>query len=273
MLKFQNKTANDALTTLDKLESTELNCTVIEDITNFCKKAKVDAECSDYLVKFAREFISLSSLSTEDLVKRALQRFLRGRNTDSILRGIKQASVDDNILAKSALVILNEKEVSLPEEASLAACLEKRAQPLARAAGKGLTAGGRWLTQRALPWAAGKFGRTSFKALPSAGASAGRGLQLTPFGKALGVAGLGAGAGFMGGRASAPSGHTDKDMRLAELNAILPFVSQSRNPEQILQYVQQLSSMGQEASPEVWDALRFGLRYRANPWMRFNPWS
>lgn len=301
MSKFQNKMASDALATLDRLATIEPDLPLVDDVAALCKRASIDGDCTKYLVKFAREFAQLSGLCTEDLVKRALQRFLKGRNTDSILRGVKRASDDETIWARSALVLLDGQEIPVAEDAALVAGLEKRASWLKAVipgAGKLIAGGAKGLWGGLKPMlseggraAAGGASRAGGAARAAAGgasraggagqagrwASLGRtrALQTAPQtaghgARNLGMLGLAGGAGYLGGRSR---GSTDQDMQMAEMNAIMPYIAQSRDPSQILQYVQQLAEMGQEVSPEVWDALRFGLRYQTNPMMRYNPWA
>lgn len=93
MPKFQSKTANDALAALDRLDVVEDEPRLVVDIAALCKNAAASDAQTACLIKFAREFVQLSGLCTEDLVKRALTRFLQGRNTDSILRGVKSVGL------------------------------------------------------------------------------------------------------------------------------------------------------------------------------------
>lgn len=74
-----------------------------------------------------RNFDNYGSLTTEDLVKLALQKFLEGRNSDSIISGIKNKVGDGStVLAKSACCILEGKDFS--EDQELVAELTKRAR-------------------------------------------------------------------------------------------------------------------------------------------------
>lgn len=132
-----------------------------ELIEQFCKNAGVNDKETEYLVKFARTFESYNTLSTEELVKKALSRFLKSRNTDSIFDGIKQASDKAEIQVTATLKLLAGKRIKSAEDAALAAQLEKRAGGLwntAKAigtAGKNLLSAGRGVVPEIAGFASG----------------------------------------------------------------------------------------------------------------------
>lgn len=156
-----NKTASDALATLARLARPALTKEAserVQDTVAFCKDAGLDEETTDAMVKTSRRFEELSTLTTEDLVKRALQRFLSDRNTDSIFLGIKRASDDDVVIAATALKLAEgTKQAGTPDDAALLLALEKRAF-VGKLINKGLGMAQRGMGRAGMKMTGGKFG-------------------------------------------------------------------------------------------------------------------
>lgn len=66
---------------------------------------------------------ALSSLSTEDLVKRALNRFMRGRSTDAILVGLNRGCKTDEVKCAAALELIGDVD----DKDEMVQALQKRA--------------------------------------------------------------------------------------------------------------------------------------------------
>ena len=100
-------------------------------MTNFQKTADTALSALDILPaveKTAREFEQYLSLTTEDLVKRALQRFASKRDASYVLTGIKKKASDGISIALAARRLIGEQEVEEgSEDAAILDALEKRA--------------------------------------------------------------------------------------------------------------------------------------------------
>jgi hypothetical protein len=284
MSKFQSPTAHDALAVLDRFEkvaeAANTGSSTADGIAQLCKRAGVDAAETDYLVKFARFFESYSTLSTDELIKLALSRFLKDRKTDSLIAGIKQAADNDQALTRATLVLLDGQKVASTEDAALMAELEKRAAGIA-AKGLGMLGKvpglGRLLgggggaaakgVQQMFPFAAKGGGGLA----RGAGQAAGRiGRSLSgPGGTAktlaigaggwLGMRGAGKGVSGLYGQYGAPAGER------RALESMADMVGDMRDPGAITQYIQQLQGLGGEITPKMWQALTRGFAHQINP--------
>ncbi len=93
------KLANEALATLEGLGQAEESKSIelLAKVGEFAKHCEAGEEETSYLLKYAREFITVLDLTTEELVKLALQKLLDNRNPDSVISGIKQACIAEPI--------------------------------------------------------------------------------------------------------------------------------------------------------------------------------
>lgn len=200
---------------------------------------------------------SLSSLSTEDLVKRALNRFMRNRNADALLRGLSRSGANDSVKCAAVLSLLDDVD----EKDELIQALHKRAfagyaAQLARAAPpsvfrailSGLRGGGQ---------AAATVGRSALR----------KGLT------GAGLAGAGAAAGAIG-----MAGGVQPAMRSARdriFGAPDPFYGQgpalaqqlaNRGDSSTLLALMRTAQQGGQL-PDFWlDELQRALAYRRYPW-------
>lgn len=121
----QNKVVSDALANLEKLAAA---AAVDNELVAMCKSAGVNDEDAAFVEKFARSFEYATSLSTEELVKRALQRFADKRDPDAVFRGISSVARDDRTKCAAVCTLLSEQDVREdPEAAAMLAALEKSA--------------------------------------------------------------------------------------------------------------------------------------------------
>ena len=89
------KTADAALATLDRLAQASAETEFVASARSALAKAGATDKVCEYVIKHARTFEECLTISTEDLVKRALERILGKGSKDKALAGIKQASLDN----------------------------------------------------------------------------------------------------------------------------------------------------------------------------------
>lgn len=262
MSKFLNQAASDALETLDKLAADD-STVGTKGIAALCKKAGIEDTDATYIEKFARSFEQVSGLTTEDLVKRALRRFVNGRDTDAIYRGISKSTDDDQVKCAAACRFIDQQDLrELPEDAALLATLEKKSG-LGNAIVKYVPQAFRG-AQRAVPEFIDVASRTI---TPAANKSGGW------LGKMLGIGGI-AGAGAAGGVAGTVG--LDRGLKWFDRNygpqagrrQILDSLnmgdlSRGGNAQMIAQMMRQTGKY----DPAMMDALERALMFRRNPWV------
>lgn len=106
---FSAETLNNALGAL----------AAMENVATTDKSASANALLDDVQTRAD----VLSSLSTEELVKRALNRFMRDRNTDAILRGLDRSCGADSVKCAAALTLIGDVD----EKDEMIQALQKRA--------------------------------------------------------------------------------------------------------------------------------------------------
>lgn len=295
MSKFM-KTANDALAVIDRMEQ-ETNSghtkSAADRFIGMLKHAGLDDGDEKFVAKFARSFESYSTLSTEDLVKRALQRFLKHRNIDNIVEGMKSASNNERVWAKAAADFIGPQlDHDDPDTAAMNGELCKRAElgSAARIA--------RSLSRRGA--AAGRGAAVDIATgLPMRGAGAGMANELGAVGKGLGGTAAGAGMASVGGElgsaaregglmarhpymasagllgagaggmyALGRAGFGGMGGRRDTLMQMLPLLAETGNPDTALAMIMDYSQRGGKIPDEMWQALREAIAYRRNPWAR-----
>ena len=284
--------ATDALAALDAIEtnlakSASTDSEFVSGCASFCKEACFDDSTSDYLVKYARSFESYTDLSTEDLVKRALNRFLKERNTDSILKGINKKASDDTSKCFSTLCMLS--DCAMPEDTdsrALLGALEKRAFGLGGLGARAIGGFGNKALSKIAPSFMGGlrnkvvqlFGGGAGQAGRVAGAVGGAGRSaMGGIGKALGFAGAGYGA------AKAPEwvdqygpAGAERRGRQAAFGEIAPMLMQMAadqgRPELVFQALRQSGHLG-DLSQDQMDAMTQALIYARNRHTVPNVWG
>lgn len=263
--------ASNALETLDKLAAAPSD----DSLDVLCKQAGVEDSDVDFVAKFARSFEQASGLSTEDLVKRALRRFVKDRDTDAILKGIKNATDNDQIKCAAVCRLIDQQDLTdLPEDAALLASLEKQAVGGAgRAVGTAITKyaprifGG---ASRGAGAVGGGGGRpvidASFRVLDKGARSGG---MMRGLGKL--IPGLAVGGGVYGGAKGgehlyntygAPAGKRQMMEQFGPMMA--QGFSRGGNPQAIVQMMRQ---MGDNYDPQMLDMLERAMSFRRNPWV------
>ena len=100
------------------------------NIADTCKAAGLDADEAASVVKFAAAQETYTKLSVDDLVKKALKKWIPGQDADSILRGIKSVVKSASQTASATMELLKEADIANdPDDLACWSALEKMAGP------------------------------------------------------------------------------------------------------------------------------------------------